>query len=593
MGMDTGSGEAVDLAAPPNTAVCAPAVNATCTVPTSFTGVARRRIVPRERTLPLRRPVWHTGFTVGTPRQPTNARGSALRDGATGRAPRAGVALPGAMGPRWTRRSVQVNLGTAGCVAASHGFATDRPRYRAWRTSKPSLPNVANAARCSVASQTATLVLLSACMLLYILVNPVDPESGTERPAQLGPLDRLPSPPLASSPSEVDLSAVGPRLTLQPPLDPQLRRASGDPAHAVSDTRGAELPVTGAVVGAARESRASLQPATNLLAAHPEAAAKVRLQLLADTKLELFADPTSNYYPAPNVCRIFGACMDRDGGLLLHSDMRPHMAVLRACGAGNARFVNETADERGASGDGDLFTNVLRYHMPHLASDVLSLSYAMTAVGGQYEMDQPLPHRSKSARPVVIAQSRVRKMPPGAWTPKLLSMLPNRAQVKTWEELFPDAAAPSERVCFRSIVSFDSQVYWQVSPERFGPKNALFAQNSLWTRYAKRSGTDDGATGARECAPIVAVLNRPPAEQRTLANIDEIAGHFDALRKTPKFSDISRASLRVGYMNTTFADQVQTVQDADVILASHGAALANLVFTRTDTPVVEVFPFST
>jgi Glycosyltransferase 61 len=318
----------------------------------------------------------------------------------------------------------------------------------------------------------------------------------------------------------------------------------------------------------------------------------IQLRLLATTDLEVYGDPSSIYYPMPTVCRIFHGCMQADGKLLLPEKMRRHKFLLRSCGIVKVGFEDTASRIKvGEWRNTDLFTNVLRYHMPHLVSDVLSLTYAMSVVGGEYELGAPIPRRSKLVRPVAVAQDRVRTMQPAAWTQRMLARLPYNAQVKTWGEVFAGKAPPQPEVattCFRSVVAFDSQVYWQVSPARFGAKNALFAQNTLWTRTPKRPAANE-----QVCAPVVTVLNRPAHEQRTLINVDDIAANFEELRKTSRYKPVENVSFRVRYMNTSFTDQMQTLQEADVILASHGAALANLIFARIQTPVIEVFPFST
>jgi capsular polysaccharide biosynthesis protein len=40
----------------------------------------------------------------------------------------------------------------------------------------------------------------------------------------------------------------------------------------------------------------------------------------------------------------------------------------------------------------------------------------------------------------------------------------------------------------------------------------------------------------------------------------------------------------------SFADQMQLFESAACIVAPHGAGLANLVFCKTDTSVIEIFP---
>lgn len=340
---------------------------------------------------------------------------------------------------------------------------------------------------------------------------------------------------------------------------------------------------TGAVAKAAEEE--THRTASTAL---PKKTAAIRL--LGNSRVQVFADPTSKYFPSAVACRIHGACVTSGGRFILPKEAEEHKALLSYCGLSNFQFDNlPTREESQPFKDKDLFTNVLRYHMPHLATDVLSLSYAMSVVSGSYRMEQEVPAHSKPLRPIVQAQERIRSMTPSSWTRKMLSKLPFNTEVVTPQELFqaPNSKA-SIPVCPRSIISFETQVYWQVAPSRFNEDNTLFHRNEMWSRTPKRPSGQPAGT----CSPVVLVLNRPPNDQRTLQNIENIRLQFERLKTDGAYSKVSESSFVVKYMNTSFADQVQTLQDADVILASHGAALANLLFARIGTPVVEVFPFS-
>lgn len=319
------------------------------------------------------------------------------------------------------------------------------------------------------------------------------------------------------------------------------------------------------------------------------------IRILGTPNVQVFADPTGNYFPAAVACRIYNACITKDGGYLLPKTSKQHTGLLAYCGLSKIQFGDLPKGGQGNFKNKDMFSNVLRYHMPHLATDVLSLSYAMSIVSGNYRMGQNFSRHRSHLTPIVQAQERVRTLDPSSWTRKLLSKLPFDAEVITPQELFPENSSHgSVPVCFRSVIPFDSQVYWQVSPSRFNEENALFRHNRLWSRIGQRPENHIPlGSGDEACSPVVVVLNRPPGEQRTLQNIESIRDHFEKLKTNPKYNRVAGAPFVVKYMNTTFFDQVSTIQEADVILASHGAALANLLFARIGTPVIEVFPFST
>lgn len=445
-----------------------------------------------------------------------------------------------------------------------------RSYSKGWRQVKPNVCLSLNPINWSIAFQTAVLIILSACMLGYLLLTPSDSGGLPEEESTVGisaakPVHNPYGSTTFSSYSHSSAEPLG-------PVEKEVSRGLDKESNLVSLTNATtSVNHSTTLIAVAKKSRREKE--------------KIQLRIIAED-LEMYSDPTARYYPLPTVCRVFNGCAEADGTIILRESMRTSRAKLRACGITKVKF--ESLLSGAGSGD-DLFTNVLRYHMPHLATDVLSLTYAMSVVRGEYPHQDRVSPRTKSIRPVVVGQDRIRSMSPGAWTLKMLAKLPYQTQVKTKNELFVSQSPPSavQRTCFRSIVSFEPQIYWQVNPSRFLHENSLFSQNQLWTRSPRRRGPPGSL-----CAPVVTVLNRPPGDQRTLSNVDEIESNFDRLRRSQEFAEVAGASFRIEYMNSSFHDQMRIIQDADVILASHGAALANLLFSRVDTPVLEVFPFS-
>lgn len=448
-------------------------------------------------------------------------------------------------------------------------FGMDRSYSKSWRLMKPNVHSTVNPINWSIAFQTAVLIISSACMLVYILLSPADGGGVAEEDSAVV---------FSTKPAHNPHGSMLLSSTLHPsrkPLGPteketgRERGKESDLVSSVNATVSMNSPAT--VVATAKTNRRDNQ--------------KMQLRRIADD-LEIYSDPTARYYPLPTVCRVFNGCLEADGTMVLRDSLKDSRARLRACGMMKVKFESEVPNE---SNGKDFFTNVLRYHMPHLVTDILSLSYAMSVVRGEYLLDDRVSQRTKNLKPVVVGQDRIRSMSPGAWTLKMLAKLPYQTRVKTKGELFMSQLPPStvQRICFRSIVTFDPQIYWQVNPSRFLYENSLFSQNKLWTRNPRRRGPPGSL-----CSPVVTVLNRPPGDQRTLSNVGEIEKSFEQLRGTQEYSEVAGAALRIEYMNSSFHQQMRIVQHADVILASHGAALANLLFSRVQTPVIEVFPFS-
>jgi capsular polysaccharide biosynthesis protein len=74
-------------------------------------------------------------------------------------------------------------------------------------------------------------------------------------------------------------------------------------------------------------------------------------------------------------------------------------------------------------------------------------------------------------------------------------------------------------------------------------------------------------------------ISRKAATHRRIANEAELESHL----KGYGFQSYS-------FENIDFADQLSLVNQAEVIVAVHGAALANLIFAKPGTPVVEICP---
>lgn len=497
------------------------------------------------------------------------------------------------MGLRWKHRSVEVNLGVAYDRRQADTFTNRSRQYlrKASKTYIKPLLKLPHSKNWSIALQTIVLLVASFTLLMFMLFGPVaDSDEWTQDILPSNITSALPSTDVRqlniSSPphSQTQTESVGPSLLQHASINPHQEEKPSHKALRLAKISQAEKKKQTAVSVSVDQPAQAREP-------------KILLRVVPSGKLEVYFDK-SRKHSSPTVCRIYNGCVDSSGSLTFDSFMKAHYKSLKACGLSNTKFVDDPFhfSQKDSSLKGkDLFVNQLRYHMPHLVSDALSLSYAMSVVTGRYSLSRLLPPNSKELHPVTIAQSKLRKLDPQSWSPQLISLLPYQAQVNTSEELFslsPQSGALKGSVCFRSIVSFGSQLYSQVSKVRFFENNALFDGGAHWSRLPKASQTLKSRTGGAECKPIVVVLNRPPAEARTLSNIDEIRERFDELKMTADFKVVAGSVFHVEFMNNSFAGQLKVMQEADVVLASHGAALANLIFSRIGTPVIEVFPFS-
>lgn len=497
------------------------------------------------------------------------------------------------MGLRWKHQSVEVNLGVANDRPQADTFTSRSRQYlrKASKTYIKPLLRLRHSKNWSIVLQTVILLVGSFTLILFMLIGPVDDsDAWAQDILPSNSTSTLPSADIrqhdiASSPhSQTQTESVGPSLLQYTSITPDEGEKPSPKALRLAKISQGEIKTETAVSVSVDRPAQIREP-------------KILLRVVPSGKLEVYFDKSSKH-SSPTVCRIYNGCVDSSGSLTFDSSMKAHYKSLKACGLTNTKFVDDPShfSQKGNSlKSKDLFLNQLRYHMPHLVSDALSLSYAMSVVTGRYSLSRQLPPNSKELHPLAIAQSKLRKLDPQSWSPQLISLLPYQMQVNTSEELFsisPQSGASKGSVCFRSIVSFGSQLYSQVSKVRFLENNALFDRRTHWSRLPKASQASKSRAGRAECKPIVMVLNRPPAEARTLSNINEIRERFDELKMTDQFNGLAGSVLRVEFMNNSFSGQLKLMQEADVVLASHGAALANLIFSRIGTPVIEVFPFS-
>jgi capsular polysaccharide biosynthesis protein len=78
--------------------------------------------------------------------------------------------------------------------------------------------------------------------------------------------------------------------------------------------------------------------------------------------------------------------------------------------------------------------------------------------------------------------------------------------------------------------------------------------------------------------PKAIYLRRGHSPNRRVQNEDEVCAYLSA-----------RGVTAFDFSEYSFREQVQTVANADVIIAPHGAALANLAFARRGARVLEIF----
>lgn len=136
-------------------------------------------------------------------------------------------------------------------------------------------------------------------------------------------------------------------------------------------------------------------------------------------------------------------------------------------------------------------------------------------------------------------------------------------------------------------------------PERYGEADFKAFADILFSRYAAeiaraRNGIESRFRGRD---PRVVLIGRQPAHAYYNSPLSERKTAGSQRRSIPNLEAIAHAllahnvNLLTDFMEgTSLWHQIALFESADVIIAQHGAALANLVFARPSTRVIEVMP---
>lgn len=141
------------------------------------------------------------------------------------------------------------------------------------------------------------------------------------------------------------------------------------------------------------------------------------------------------------------------------------------------------------------------------------------------------------------------------------------------EQLLELAGIPVEaRVNALEHPHISADVLVVPAPPAMSEKNPPWAVSWLRDRLLPRVDL----SGPRQ---RIYVTRGPSANNRTVLNDDEVSALLE-----------SRGFVLVDPGTMSVAEQIRTFANADVIVATHGAALANLVFATPGATVIELFP---
>lgn len=330
---------------------------------------------------------------------------------------------------------------------------------------------------------------------------------------------------------------------------------------------------------------------------------------LSKFELEVFRHTRNQNRP---VCRIHHACVFANGTFHLHPSLRKYVRELAECSVVNPLFMESShvqLSTTAAAVEVDLFgVRPAPPHMPHFLTDLLPLLFAAELLEPTFtdpaEIHRKCVTGSKTgcgfkshAEPLktgIYVDDRVASLKPSAWVPTLVSMIPGDVQMIFPQTLFPIESMHS---CLRSVIAYTPNNSAREGDDWFGDKHRLFAENRLSRKSAIATRT---FFSQGKCAPRVTIVNRKGWLRkngrllgRDISNLDKLLAKIIDMQRSSPFKDTMRVNVSVVYFEETDLHyQATEIQRADLILGVHGASLANLLFARADTPVLEVFPFA-
>lgn len=253
----------------------------------------------------------------------------------------------------------------------------------------------------------------------------------------------------------------------------------------------------------------------------------------------------------------------------------------------------------------DLFSyDAPREHMPHFVSDIIKpliasevllgsgrnilIPFTLHHVGGVTKVN-PSARRLFWFKPALLMSPETWKRPETDWVQKLTRFFKNPAlgfkivNLDPYSDKDKDEKEPLNVRIFQSIITSNVNPYEPYGLFGTTGKNIVFAANGISRDppWALRSIKE------RPCHITITALTR--SGPRALLGLDVLER---AITHRAKLENI-RADFRVvDFTTMSFDEQVRTMQETHILIATHGAGNTNIIFMRPGAAFVEVFPFS-
>jgi len=329
------------------------------------------------------------------------------------------------------------------------------------------------------------------------------------------------------------------------------------------------------------------------------------------------------------LCRIHGACRVGDGTFLLPAWMKAFNSQVVLCGITAPQYLLKAAPDGTYAVDGaygrrisltdghnetDLFgVDPPGETMPAIATDLSPVLLLMDV------LERTAAHAAQLTRECVVegasacpdnetAAVVAAGVDPGLVVTSRITMQKDEKWVKGFLRLVRNAFFGSFSLldaadlygwkvrgvaaCARSVVTTGMTA--DVMPAGLFPaEHFLFAVNQI-SRVPRATGAAVAsalASAARACTVRVMVLNRFGQRYMVGDYALRSAVAAEAVAAEATAPGVTLAAEVVFFENASFHEQISMMQETNVVVASHGAGVANLLFLRPGSVLVEVLPF--
>lgn len=312
---------------------------------------------------------------------------------------------------------------------------------------------------------------------------------------------------------------------------------------------------------------------------------------------------------APLACRISNACQMEDGSLLFPSSISAHQRYFGLCGFKHYSFKNVvdmgSIDFITGYEDRELYStepvrtgrraSVLQFSkiifqqhvMQHLNS---SRSFSYKCYEGELKCNTSMILNSTTSRGMLLTSKHDAQI--SSWTQSMLDLFDNGNQnmiARSASSLFPapvdrknDTVERPRAICFRSI-SENGEAGHRIPLGSFETYHPFYKQNNMSREPAVRNSSSSKT-------PFNVLLVQHGLE-RILTQVNEIEKQLKKTMERIK-GRVAVEVVRLDVVQTPFSDLRAQFQRADIVIVPHGEDIANMLFLRKKTTIIEVYPFS-